>query len=110
MNLQHNIIRIPNNSQHDVTVYKSCIITRLLPALRAFSPDMILLRITTPVHDVVPWATAQIMSVADVCGQGRVLSLMDGAKSTDIGVLGHLKSLIDPYHDTLNVLKNRVQS
>jgi len=104
-NLQHNIIQIPNNIQHDVATYKSCITKRLLPALRAFSPDMILLRITSPVHDVVPWATAQIISVADVCGQGRVVSLMEGVDSSDVGVLDHVKSLIDPYHDGFNVLK-----
>lgn len=81
--------------------YRQSIQQRLLPALRAFNPDLILLSMGVDAcrgdvgnarHyrngrqlqgiDLTPddyaWTTSKIMEVADICCQGRVVSVLEG--------------------------------
>lgn len=125
--------------------YRRAIQQRLLPALRAFNPDLILISLGFDASrgdvgnarhyaggkeaagiDLEPedyaWTTRKIMEVADICCQGRVISILEGgygrtptptskSDSEDIkdnnGYLDktvfsqcavrHLQALIDPY-------------
>lgn len=76
--------------------YRQAISLRLLPALRAFNPNLILLstgfdpavgdvgnaRNGEPGMDVrvedFEWATTEIMKVADICCNGRLVSVLEG--------------------------------
>jgi acetoin utilization deacetylase AcuC-like enzyme len=80
--------------------YRQAIIQRLLPSLRAFNPDLILLSTgfdpasgdvgntrsgqtgTDPGMDLGPedfeWVTSEILKIADICCAGRVVSVLEG--------------------------------
>jgi acetoin utilization deacetylase AcuC-like enzyme len=126
--------------------YRQAITSRLLPSLRAFNPDLILISagfdassgdVGNARHekdrermgmDLTPddyaWTTRQILQIADICCQGRVVSILEGgygrtplsettvamtqaetkvaATTLDREIFGecairHLHALIDPY-------------
>jgi len=116
--------------------YRRAIQQRLLPSLRAFNPDLILLSIGFDASkgdvgnarhyrngrqlqgiDLEPedyaWTTRKIMEVADICCQGRVVSILEGGygrpreensescllDKTMISecAMGHIQALIDPH-------------
>jgi acetoin utilization deacetylase AcuC-like enzyme len=110
--------------------YRQAIQNRLLPALRAFDPDLIMISagfdackgdVGNARHerggekiglDLEPddyaWTTRRILEIADICCQGRVVSVLeggygrsarDGLDRTGFGsaAIQHLHSLIDPY-------------
>jgi acetoin utilization deacetylase AcuC-like enzyme len=116
--------------------FRHAIQHRLLPALRAFNPDLIILSTgldaarndvgnarherggrERPGLDLDPedyaWTTRQICQVADVCGHGRVVSVLEGGYGQTPSVpsgsdsldrtnfsecaIRHLQALIDPY-------------
>jgi acetoin utilization deacetylase AcuC-like enzyme len=120
------------------TAYRRAIQDRLLPALRAFNPDLILISagfdaskgdvgnakhmIGMPERmglDLEPedyaWTTRKILEVADICCQGRVVSVLEGgygrspiAPATERdrrldrtlfseAAIRHLQAMIDPY-------------
>ena len=111
----HNIINVPimpkwheqqggketaTNVLSGREAYRQAITQRLLPALRAFNPDLILLSTGfDPVDgdvgntrsgtsdgkagmDLQPhdfqWVTAEILKIADICCSGRVVSVLEG--------------------------------
>lgn len=118
--------------------YRQAIQNRLLPALRAFNPDLILISagfdaakgdVGNARHekgrermglDLEPedyaWTTRKILEIADICCQGRVVSVLEGGygrtpqsppadgspQSLDRSAFGecavrHLHAMIDPY-------------
>lgn len=84
--------------------YRQAILQRLIPSLRAFNPDLILLSTgfdpadgdvgnirnyrsdkdfkTLKGMDLTPedfaWVTSEIMKIADICCNGRVVSVLEG--------------------------------
>ena len=79
--------------------YRQAIIQRLLPSLRAFNPDLILLstgfdpalgdvgnKKTGSTNEIgmdlgtedFEWVTSEIMKIADICCAGRVVSVLEG--------------------------------
>merc|ERR1711862_100410 len=102
----------PNNNNHNKNnqylmgygrkAYRKSIQHHLIPALRAFNPDLILMSTGFDgahndigntklsnnkkqyLHgmDLIPedyaWTTSKIMEVADICCQGRVVSVLEG--------------------------------
>lgn len=115
--------------------YREAIRSRLLPALRAFDPDLILISagfdaakgdVGNARHekngerlgiDLEPedyaWTTRKILEIADICCQGRVVSVLEGGYGRTSNVQGamsgldrtmfsecairHLHAMIDPY-------------
>lgn len=110
--LRYNIIRVTNGSLD----FRQNINTKLLSTLRAFAPDIIILKINT-LHEAVPWATKKIAHVANMCCQGRIISIIEDnmGVSDDVnsnaskGVFDHVKMLIDSYHSMLDVSRNVLQ-
>eukprot|EP00605_Chrysophyceae_sp_TOSAG23-4_P001803 GSChrysophyteH1.ASY1.ANO1.1993.1 assembled CDS len=107
----HNIINVPilpmwhSKHQTSTTVksrspaYRQAIIQRLLPSLRAFNPDLILLSTgfdpalgdvgnsktsgdNEGGMDMTPedfeWVTSEILKISDICCAGRVVSVLEG--------------------------------
>jgi SHAQKYF class myb-like DNA-binding protein len=127
----------PAASSSGRLAYRQAIQNRLLPALRAFNPDLILISagfdaakgdVGNARHerggrermglDLEPedyaWTTRKILEIADICCQGRVVSVLEGGygrtPSTVPGSDGgldralfadcavrHLQAMIDPY-------------
>jgi acetoin utilization deacetylase AcuC-like enzyme len=116
--------------------YRQAILNRLLPSLRAFNPDLILISagfdaakgdVGNARHemggeriglDLEPedyaWTTRKILEVADICCQGRAVSVLEGGYGRTSSVPGaslggldrtmfsecairHLHAMIDPY-------------
>lgn len=128
--------RYNNAGRH---AYRKAVQNRLLPALRAFNPDLILISagfdaargdVGNARHyaggkekmglDLEPddyaWTTRKIMEIADICCQGRVVSVLEGGygrsptqmadanqlQSLDKAffsecAIRHLHGMIDPY-------------
>lgn len=118
--------------------YRQAIQSRLLPALRAFNPDLILISAgfdaakgdvgnarhergrERPGLDLEPedyaWTTRKILEIADICCQGRVVSVLEGGYGRTPAAphmvpgqggldrtifaesaVRHLQAMIDPY-------------
>jgi acetoin utilization deacetylase AcuC-like enzyme len=131
----------PPSSQSGRLAYRQAIQNRLLPSLRAFNPDLILISagfdaskgdVGNARHeqggrermglDLEPedyaWTTRKILEIADICCQGRVVSVLEGgygrtpptaAASGDAHppldktifaecAIRHLHAMIDPYN------------
>ena len=132
-------VQQPSRSGRDA--YKQAISQRLIPALRAFSPDLILLstgfdaaegdvgnvKNEAPVGGIArgmdlrpidfEWTTTELLKVADLCCNGRIVSVLEGgygsypSKKQSTGGRGvgldrnilsecsaaHVDRLIDPY-------------
>jgi len=119
--------------------YRRAIQNRLLPSLRAFNPDLILISagfdackgdVGNAKHEIggkekigidlepedYAWTTSKILEIADICCQGRVVSVLEGGygRHTASGVhdsvkpldkslfsecaIRHAHAMIDPYN------------
>ena len=123
----------PSSATSGRFAYRQAIQNRLLPALRAFNPDLILisagfdaarLDVGNARHerggermglDLEPedyaWTTRKVLEIADICCQGRVVSVLEGGygRSTPGGsmeldrsnlaecAVRHLHAMVDPY-------------
>ena len=82
---------------------------RILPAIRAFTPDMILISAGFDAHHRDPlaeinlqaedfsWATAQLMDIADKSAAGRVVALLEGGydlKGLAVSAAAHIRQLM----------------
>ena len=107
--LQYNIIRVENDREQ----FRQNINNKLLPTLRAFAPDLIIMKISS-LHDDIPWVTKKIAVVADMCCQGRIVSIVETeAGSSEAlqmaefqNLSDHLKLLIDSCHSMINVSRS----
>lgn len=118
--------------------YRNSIQNRLLPALRAFNPDLILISagfdackgdVGNAKHEVgnekmgidlepedYAWTTRKVLEIADICCQGRVVSVLEGGygRNPPTGTfdptqpldkslfsecaMRHIHAMIDPYN------------
>lgn len=101
--LQFNVIEANGGEDN----FRSEFTTKLLPTLRAFSPDFVIIRVNQ-LHKHLSWATSQICTVANMCCQGRIVSIIEtnsGTKSpqNDNTILSHFKVLIDSHHEFFDI-------
>ncbi len=85
-----NIFNAPLRDGDDGEVFKEAVETRILPSLRAFSPDLILISAGFDAHAADPlaslrlveadfiWATEKLAEVADRHCEGRIVSMLEG--------------------------------
>jgi acetoin utilization deacetylase AcuC-like enzyme len=85
-----NIVNAPLRSGDGGAQFREAFETTILPRLRAFAPDIIIISAGFDAHLRDPlaslnllepdfaWATGKIMEVADACAQGRVVSTLEG--------------------------------
>ena len=82
---------------------------QILPALRAFSPEFLIISAGFDAHHLDPlaalelqdsdfrWITEQLMAVADDCCGGRIVSVLEGGYSMEglaSGTAEHVKALM----------------
>ena len=88
---EHNtIVNAPLRAGNDGTQFRAAFETVILPRLRAFRPDLIVISAGFDAHMRDPlanlnlveadfrWVTQKLMEVADGCAQGRVVSVLEG--------------------------------
>jgi acetoin utilization deacetylase AcuC-like enzyme len=88
---EHNtIVNAPLRAGNDGTQFRAAFETVILPRLRAFRPDLIVISAGFDAHMRDPlanlnlveadfgWVTRKLMEVADGCAEGRVVSLLEG--------------------------------
>lgn len=85
-----NIFNAPLRSGDDGSAFKDAFESRILPALRNFSPDLILISAGFDAHKADPlaslqlveadfiWATEQLAEVAEKHCDGRIVSMLEG--------------------------------
>lgn len=105
-----NIFNAPLNPGDDGDEFREAMRSRILPGLRDFRPDIVLISAGFDAHRNDPlaniglveedfaWATQQLAEVADTCCEGRLVSMLEGGYDLDglaksVGV--HVKVLMD---------------
>jgi acetoin utilization deacetylase AcuC-like enzyme len=85
-----NIVNAPLNAGDDGKAFREAMNARILPAIEAFSPDLILISAGFDAHVRDPlaninlveadfaWATGKLMDIADKTCGGRVVSVLEG--------------------------------
>tara|TARA_R110002020_G_scaffold82930_6_gene205551 strand:- start:1363 stop:2310 length:948 start_codon:yes stop_codon:yes gene_type:complete len=105
-----NIVNVPLDEDSDGTAMRDAYVTRIIPALIDFSPDLILLSAGFDAHERDPlaqlnwssadygWLTGKLMDVADRCCGNRIVSLLEGGYDLNGlagGVSHHVAMLMD---------------
>ncbi|MGQ3672912.1 histone deacetylase family protein [Xanthobacter sp. TB0136] len=84
------IVNAPLRAGDDGSVFREAMITRILPRLEAFSPDLVIISAGFDAHKDDPmgdirlvesdftWVTQRLMALADKTCDGRVVSLLEG--------------------------------
>ena len=105
----HNIVNVPLPSGCDSALFRARIGAGLLPALRAWAPDFIIVSAGFDAHALDPlaglqlqdddfyWITQQLMEIADSCCGGRIVSILEGGYSLAglaSGTAAHVSALM----------------
>ena len=105
-----NVVNVPLAPGSRGDVFRNGMTERVLPALTAFKPDILLISAGFDAHKDDPlaqlefveedyaWATAQLMDVANNVCAGRVVSLLEGGYNLDAlaySVTAHVETLKD---------------
>ncbi|MDB5648541.1 MAG: acetoin utilization protein [Hyphomicrobiales bacterium] len=84
------IVNAPLRAGDDGVAFREAMNTRILPAIEAFSPDLVIISAGFDAHRRDPlanlnlveadfgWATGKLMEVAGRCANGRVVSVLEG--------------------------------
>lgn len=106
----NNIVNVPLAPGSKGDAFRNGMTERVLPALAAFKPDIVLISAGFDAHKDDPlanlgfveedyaWATAQLIDVARKTAKGRVVSLLEGGYNVDAlasSVTAHVETLKD---------------
>ena len=104
-----NIINIPLAAGCDSATFRQRMLAELLPALRRFGPELLIISAGFDAHHLDPlgglkftdddyhWITRELMALADVSAQGRVVSVLEGGYSLQglaSGSAAHVRALM----------------
>lgn len=90
-----NIVNVPLARGCDSETFRSRMSAELLPALRKFAPDLLIISAGFDAHHLDPlgglnftdedyhWITRELMAIADESAQGRVVSVLEGGYSLE---------------------------
>ncbi|MCR9174841.1 MAG: histone deacetylase family protein [Alphaproteobacteria bacterium] len=107
----NNIVNAPLAPQSDGVAFREAMTGRILPALEAFAPDLLIVSAGFDAHyrdplaslnfdeDDFHWATRELMALADrVCG-GRLVSCLEGGydlQGLAASAAAHVRALMQP--------------
>ena len=89
----HNIVNVPLQRGCDSAQFRLQTAAVILPALRRFEPELIIISAGFDAHTSDPlaqlnlsdddyrWVTAELMKIADACCEGRIVSVLEGGYS-----------------------------
>jgi acetoin utilization deacetylase AcuC-like enzyme len=107
--VSHNIVNVPLPPGCDSTLFRARIAAEMLPAIRNFNPELIVISAGFDAHKLDPlaglrldnddfyWITGELMDIADELCEGRVVSILEGGYSMDGlagGTRAHLRALL----------------
>ena len=107
--VDHNIVNVPLPRGCDSAQFRSRIETEMLPAIRRFNPQLMIISAGFDAHRLDPlaglnlededfhWITAELMRIADASCEGRIVSILEGGYSMDglaSGTAAHLRALM----------------
>jgi acetoin utilization deacetylase AcuC-like enzyme len=107
--VSHNIVNVPLPPGCDSTLFRARIAAEMLPAIRDFSPELIVISAGFDAHELDPlaglrltnedffWVTEKLMNIADETCQGRVVSILEGGYSMEGlagGTRAHMRALL----------------
>lgn len=104
-----NIVNVPFARGTGSAAFRAAMTDHLLPALRAFAPELLIISAGFDAHHLDPlgglqftdedyhWITRELMKVADETAQGRVVSVLEGGYSMEglaSGTAAHVRALM----------------
>jgi acetoin utilization deacetylase AcuC-like enzyme len=104
------IVNAPLRAGDDGEIFREAFETAILPRLRAFGPDLIIVSAGFDAHRLDPlghlnlveadyaWATRRLMAIADKSCKGRIVSLLEGGYDLDglsHSVAAHVAALME---------------
>jgi len=105
----NNIVNIPLSRGTGSEAFRAAMEKEMLPALRAFAPELLIISAGFDAHHLDPlgglqftdddyhWITRELMQVADETAQGRVVSILEGGYSLEglaSGTAAHVRALM----------------
>ena len=105
----NNIVNIPLARGCSSATFRAAMNDRMLPALRAFAPELLIISAGFDAHHLDPlgglqftdddyhWITRELMKVADATAGGRVVSVLEGGYSLEglaSGTAAHVRALL----------------
>lgn len=106
----NNIVNAPLTAGDDGTQFREALDYAILPRIREFSPDLIIISAGFDAHERDPlgglrlteldfaWATRKLIEIADDCCEGRVVSLLEGGYDLEglaRSAAAHVMTLMD---------------
>jgi acetoin utilization deacetylase AcuC-like enzyme len=107
--VNHNIVNVPLPRGCDSTMFRSHNEAEILPALRNFAPELIIISAGFDAHYLDPlaglnlrdddfdWITRELMKIADATCGGRIVSILEGGYSMEglaTGTAAHVRALM----------------
>jgi acetoin utilization deacetylase AcuC-like enzyme len=107
--VDHNIVNVPLPRGCDSAFFRTRIEAEMLPALRNFAPEFIVISAGFDAHHLDPlaglslsdddfyWITREVMRIADDTCEGRIVSILEGGYSLDglaTGAAAHVQALM----------------
>jgi len=104
-----NIVNVPLARGCDSATFRSRMAAELLPALRKFAPELLIISAGFDAHQKDPlgglnftdddyhWITHELLAVADASAHGRVVSILEGGYSLEglaSGTAAHVRALM----------------
>jgi acetoin utilization deacetylase AcuC-like enzyme len=105
----HNIVNLPLPRGCDSAMFKSWIEAAMLPALRAFNPQLLIISAGFDAHRLDPlaglnlededfhWITKELVRIAEASCEGRIVSILEGGFSLEglaSGTAAHVRALM----------------
>jgi acetoin utilization deacetylase AcuC-like enzyme len=90
-----NIVNVPLPRGCDSAMFRKAIETEMLPEIRRFNPELLIISAGFDAHHLDPlaglglqdddyrWITEELMKIADECCEGRVVSILEGGYSLE---------------------------
>jgi acetoin utilization deacetylase AcuC-like enzyme len=106
----HNIVNVPLSMACDSATFRARINADLLPPLRRFEPELLIISAGLDAHfkdplgglsftdDDFHWITTELMKVANATAGGRVVSILEGGYSLQAlatGTAAHVRALMN---------------
>jgi acetoin utilization deacetylase AcuC-like enzyme len=107
--VNHNIVNVPLPPGCDSTYFRARIEAEMLPVLRGFKPQLIVVSAGFDAHRLDPlaglnledsdfqWITSELVRIADETCDGRIVSILEGGYSLDglaTGAMAHVRALM----------------
>ena len=108
--VNHNIVNAPLPRGCDSAQFRAAMTSLILPALRAFAPDILIVSAGFDAHRLDPlagmnledsdfhWVTRELMQIADETCDGRIVSILEGGYSLEAlatSTVAHVSALME---------------